>query len=76
MCAAAEPFQLPAQKVAPFVLRSRLHFLPLCLFLQEDGIVALIRINAALIQLQNPVGHPVQEVPVMGNQKKRASVPG
>ena len=61
----ADPFQLHAQDGLALALAGVLHFLPLRLQLQETGIVGLIAVDCALVDLRNPAGHAVQKIPVM-----------
>ena len=44
------------------------------LLLQVGGVVALVRVGAAAVELEDPLGHVVQEVPVVGDRDDRAGV--
>jgi len=45
---------------------------PLLLLLQPGGVVPLPGDPGALIQLQNPAGHVVEEIPIVGHRHHRA----
>ena len=61
----ADPFQFHTQDGLALSLAGVLHFLPLRLPLQEAGIVRLIAVDCALVDLRDPVGHTVQKIPVV-----------
>ena len=46
------------------------------LLLQVGGVVALVRVGAAAVELEDPLGHVVQEVPVVGDRDDGAGVLG
>ena len=74
MRAATDPGQLIAQQVLPFAFAAFLLFFPLSLQQQKIAIVAAITIQSAAIDLDDPVGNPVEKVTVMRNHQQGAVV--
>ena len=68
--AAAHPFQLRSQKTLPLAFPCGNQLLALCLHFQKLGIVRLIGIQLALLQLQCTVCHTVKEIPVMRHHQQ------
>ena len=68
--AAAHPFQLRPQKILPLAFPCGNQLLALCLHFQKLGIVRLIGIQLALLQLQCTVCHTVKEIPVMRHHQQ------
>ena len=44
-----------------------LHLQPLALFLEVGRVVSLVGVGATAVELENPLGDVVEEVPVVGN---------
>ena len=69
-----DPFELTFQRPQAFGFRLLFLFEARLLLFQPGGIVPLEGNPVAVIQLQDPAGHVVQEVPVMGHGDDRALV--
>jgi len=68
------PLELAGERLLPRALLLLLHEKPLALLLQPAGVVALERIAAAAIQLQDPARDVVEEVAIVGDRHDRARV--
>ena len=69
-----DPGQLVVQPLLQLGVLAALHGEPLGLLLQVGGVVALVGEGPAAVDLQDPLGHVVQEVPVVGDGQDRARV--
>src|SRR5713101_5299560 len=67
MSALAHPFQFALQGAAARIRRFFLERQPLVLLLQPRGVVALPRDAGAAVELEDPAGHVVEEVAVVGD---------
>ena len=59
---------LPRGVLAAFLLE------PLLLLLEPGGVIALVRNAVAAIELENPAGHVVEEIAVVGDDEDRARI--
>ena len=66
--AGADPLQLLLQPLAPLGVLRALDLDPGRLGLQVGGVVALVGVGVAPVQLEDPLRHVVQEVPVVGDR--------
>ena len=70
------PRQLVLQPLLQLGVLAALHREALGLLLQVRRVVALVRVGAAAVELEDPLGDVVQEVPVVGDGEDRARVLG
>src|SRR5579875_3766709 len=69
-----DPLQFLFQPPAPLRVLGALDLEPGRLGLQVGGVVPLVRVGPAAVELQDPAGHVVQEVPVVCDRDHRARV--
>ncbi len=70
----ADPLQLLGEALLHLGVAAALDGQPGGLLLQVGGVVALVPIGPAAVQLQDPAGHVVEEVPVVGDRHDGAGV--
>ena len=70
----ADPLELVLQALALLRVLGPLDLQPGRLGLQVGGVVALVRVGVAAVELEDPLGHVVQEVPVVGDRDDGARV--
>src|SRR5690606_6476298 len=61
----ADPFELVPEALLELGVLAALHLHALGLLLQVGGVVALVRVGAAAVELEDPLGDVVEEVPVV-----------
>ena len=74
--AGANPGQFLLQPLLQLGVLAALHRDALGLLLQVGRVVALVGVRAAAVELEDPLGDVVQEVPVVGDGQDRALVLG
>ena len=67
----AHPFQFLAHQVAGLFGFGGLLGFAFAFFLQEITVVALVAVKLPLVNLDNHVGHRIQEIPVVGDEQQR-----
>ena len=74
-CAPEDPGKiLPVQGLGlPLRRDGRVH--PFCLPLQITGVIFRVTVQLPAVYLQDPAGHLVQKIPVVGDHQERAAVP-
>ena len=72
----AHPGELVPEPLLQLLVLLALHREPLGLLLQVRRVVALVRVGAAAVEFEDPLGDVVQEVPVVGDGQDRARVGG
>ncbi|MCW2948677.1 MAG: ribosomal protein [Actinoallomurus sp.] len=70
----ADPLQLILQALLLLDVLLTLDLESLGLLLQVGGVVALVRVAAPPVELEDPAGHVVEEVPVVGDRQHGALV--
>src|SRR6516164_3005107 len=68
------PFLLARERALACLFLAAFLLKPLLLLRQPRGIVALVRNAAAAIELQNPAGHMVEKITIMGDDQDRARI--
>ena len=71
---AAHPLQLLLEDALPLGVLAPLDLEPGLLGLQVGRVVALVRVGVAAVELEDPLGHVVEEVPVVGDGQDGARV--
>ncbi len=74
--ARADPGQFVLEPLLQLLVLLALDLEPLGLLLQVRGVVALVGVRAAAVELEDPLGDVVQEVPVVGDRQDGARVGG
>ena len=72
--AGPDPLELVLQALALLRVLGPLDLQPGRLGLQVGGVVALVGVGVATVELEDPLGHVVQEVPVVGDRDDGARV--
>ena len=72
----ADPFEFLGQALGLLGVLLALDFQAGALLLQVRGVVALVRVQVAAVDFGDPLGHVVEEVPVVGDGKDGTGVAG
>ena len=75
LAAPHDPLRLLLQKLAALALAGGGHLQPLGLQLQVAGVLGVVQDQLSVVQFGDPVGHPVQEIAVVGDHHQRAGEP-
>ena len=73
---AAHPFEFVGQPLGELLVLLALDVEPLGLLLQVGRVVALVRVEVAAVDLGDPLGDVVEEVPIVGHGEHGAGVLG